>query len=125
MKWLYQKIRNLGFIKVDDHLEIVEREVQKKSIDCDALMSALKQEQQSRRNELIRDRDNAYQQMYAYKEQHAAVVRAMGKVRTATAQILENADELKHWLAKHCDSADLDADLIHGDDADLGLHHGE
>jgi uncharacterized protein YicC (UPF0701 family) len=73
----------------------------------------------------IRERDEAKQMAFACQNHTAAITRAMGKVRTATAQITESSDELKHWLSKHLDSADLDTDLILDPDKfDLGEHHG-
>lgn len=78
-------------------------------------------------NKAVRERDEAKQEMYVTRTHTAAITRAMGKVRTAVAQVLENADELKHWLAKHGSEidADLDTDMILDPrEHDLGSHSG-
>lgn len=76
-------------------------------------------------NEAVRVRDGARQDARVARSHAAAVTRAMGKVRTAMAQVFESVKEMEHWLAKHSEeiSADLDADMTLGEDLDLGDHH--
>ena len=91
------------------------------------LMAHIEATQKAKNERLlaIRERDNAKQETYVMRSQLAAITRAMGKVRTATAQITESSDELKHWLSKHLDSADLDTDMILDPrEHDLGDHSG-
>lgn len=76
-------------------------------------------------NTAVRERDMARCDARYAREHAAAVTRAMGKVRTAMAQVFDSVKEMEHWLAKHGEEiiADLDADLAIGGGVDLGDHH--
>jgi signal transduction protein with GAF and PtsI domain len=95
-------------------------------LERDALASQLLDVQRDC-NAAVRARDAAKESAIAARSHAAAVTRAMGIVRNSMAQVFESVKEMEHWLAKHSEeiSADLDSDLVLGEDCDLGLHHSK
>lgn len=125
-----QVMRRLGYVSaenVEASNAIAKDLMNEKAaveLERDALASQLLDLQRDC-NAAVRDRDAANQEARFARSHAAAVTRAMGKVRTSMAQVFESVKEMEHWLAKHSEeiSADLDADLVLGEDLDLGDHH--
>jgi hypothetical protein len=123
-------MRRLGYVSTDNadtanasarDLIIGERDAI--AAERDALASKLSK-MQKKCNDAVRERDSARIDKRCADEHTAAVTRAMGKVRTAMAQVFESVKEMEHWLAKHGEeiSADLDSDLVLGGGYNLGDH---
>ena len=124
-----QVMRRLGYVSSEnvDNANAIAKDIMSErdaiALERDALASQLLDLQRDC-NARTRERDSYRREAKFAKDHAAAVTRAMGKVRTAMAQVFDNVKEMEHWLAKHGEeiSADLDSDLVLGEGFDLSDH---